>query len=256
MQELKLNECYKKRLDDLYLVIYAIKNEVNIKKGDYIEKTDIYTLVGIDSKGYRQLLNIYQDKVKNNRYWLDCFESLKARGLKNVLFLSVDDNKNMKRTAKIAFPEIKFVDSLSYIVPKFYKYTNERNSSKLASVLHNLYILKTMEEFKKNFNDFKGFYNNAIQQKLIEKYLNNFESIYKYSVNIRRLLFKHSSNIKLYDKIRLSFNHNKNYIENIEEIYEKLGSLNDYFGYTSFNKKEWTLILNDLIGMYPTIEFI
>ncbi len=30
MQELKLNECYKKRLDNLYLVIYAIKNERSV----------------------------------------------------------------------------------------------------------------------------------------------------------------------------------------------------------------------------------
>ena len=48
-----------------------------------------------------EFINIYQDRVNNNRFWLDCFETLKARGLKNILYLSVDDNKNMKRTAKI-----------------------------------------------------------------------------------------------------------------------------------------------------------
>lgn len=233
-----------------------VKNEVNIKKSDYIEKTDIYTLVGIDNNGYRQLLNVYQDKPTNNRYWLDCFESLKARGVKKILFLSVDDNKNMKRTAKIAFPEIKFVDSFTDIVPKFYRYTNLRDCRKLASVIHELYTIKTMDEFKKKFEIFKATYNNAIHKKLIEKYLGNIEGLYKYSVNIRKLLFKHTANLRLYDKIRLSFNHNKNYVDNIDEVYERLGKINDYFGYTSFNKKEWTLILNDLIGIYPDIEFI
>ena len=94
MNQLTLSECSKRRLDATYIVVYAIKNEINIKKGDYIEKSDIYTLIGIDIKGYRQFLNIYQDRVNNNRYWLDCFESLKSRGLKNILFLSVDDNRN------------------------------------------------------------------------------------------------------------------------------------------------------------------
>ena len=82
MNKLTMNECSKKRLEDTYLVVYAIKNEVNIKKGDYIEKEDIYTLVGIDKKGFRCLINIYPDRKNNNRYWLDCFESLKSRGLK------------------------------------------------------------------------------------------------------------------------------------------------------------------------------
>ena len=56
MNELTMNECSKRKLDETYLVVYAIKNDINIKKGDYIEKGDIYTLVGIDMKGYRQLI--------------------------------------------------------------------------------------------------------------------------------------------------------------------------------------------------------
>ena len=256
MQKLSLNECSKKRLEEVYLVVYAIKNEINIKKGDYIETTDIYTLVGIDKKGYRQLLNIYQDRANNNRYWLDCFESLKSRGVRHILFLSVDDNKNMKRTAKIAFPDIIFVDSITDIIPKFYKYTPEKNCKKVASKLHDLYTQNTTSEFKSEFDAFKANYNNVIHQKLIEKYLSNMESLYKYSINIRKMIFKHSANMELYDKIRLSFNHNKNYVEDLNEIYEKLGSIEDYFGYTSFKKREWMLILNDLIQMYPKIEFI
>ena len=45
MELLKLNELTKRKLDDTYIVVYAIKNEVNIKKADIIEKNDIYTLI-------------------------------------------------------------------------------------------------------------------------------------------------------------------------------------------------------------------
>ena len=96
---------------------------MNIKKAEIIEKTDVYTFVGVDIKGDRQFNNMYQDRPLNKHFLLDCFENLKSRGLKNILFLSVDDNKNIKRTAKITFPDIVFVDSLTDIAPKFYKYT-------------------------------------------------------------------------------------------------------------------------------------
>lgn len=101
MEKFTLKDLIKRKLDETYIVVYAIKNEINIKKGDFIEKTDVYTLIGIDKRGTRQLLNIYQDKVNNNYFWLNCFEGLKSRGVKNILFLSVGDNKNIKRTAKI-----------------------------------------------------------------------------------------------------------------------------------------------------------
>lgn len=52
----------------MYLVIYAIKNNINIKKAEVIENVDVYTLVGINRKGLRDLVGIYQDRPLNNRY--------------------------------------------------------------------------------------------------------------------------------------------------------------------------------------------
>ena len=256
MKELTITDCPKRRLEDTYLVVYAIKNEINIKKGEYIEKEDIYTLVGIDKKGFRTLINVYSDKKNNNRYWLDCFENLKVRGIKNILFLSVDDNKNIKKAAKVSFPTITFIDSITDIMPKFYKFSYEKNAREIGSKLHNLYVQKTLTDFKEQFKKFKERYNNVIHQKLIEKYLTNIESLYKYSVNIRKLLFRHSANIYLYDRIRLSFNSQKSYVNNLEEVYEKLGGMDDYFGFTSFKKNEWILMLNDIIQLYPDLELI
>ena len=202
------------------------------------------------------LINVYQDRPNNNRYWLDIFETLKSRGLKNILFLSVDDNKNIKRCSKISFPNIIFVDSITDIMPKFYKYTSMRNARKIGGKLHDLYTQKTINDFKEIFASFKKEYNNVIQKKLIEKYLSNTEQIYKFSINIRNLLFRHSANINLYDRIRLGFDNNSSYIKELEEIYDKLENVDNYFGFTSFKKTEWTLILNDIISLYPEIEFI
>lgn len=258
MEQFTLKELIKRKLDETYIIIYAIKNEVNIKKAEIIEKTDVYTFVGVDIKGNRQFINMYQDRPLNKHFWLDCFEGLKSRGLKNILFLSVDDNKNIKRTAKIAFPEIVFVDSLTDIVPRFYKYTSERSSKNVVGKIKALYTQKTIADYKNALKTFKDTYNNVIHQKLIEKYLNNVESIYKYSYNVRILIFKHSANMEFYDRIRISFNQNNLYILEIDEIYNKLKekNINKYFGFTSFQKKEWTLILNDIIQIYPQLELI
>ena len=38
MENLTLNELTKRKLEDTYVVVYAIKNEVNIKKADIIDK--------------------------------------------------------------------------------------------------------------------------------------------------------------------------------------------------------------------------
>ena len=238
MQNLKLIDYTKKRLDDMYVMMYTIKNDLNIKKGDIIESIDIYTLIGINKKGIRQLVGIYQDRPLNNRYWLDIFESLKTRGLNTILFVAIDDNKNFKRTVKIAFPMVNFVDSLIYISSKFDKYTSEKCSRKVMSRIHRLYSQPTMNELQNEFKTGKYIVEDEQQgahraeygksvlkqlsQKLIEKYLVNVEGYYKYSSNIRNLLFKPSANTRIYDRIRLSFNSTEKYISDLNEIYEKL----------------------------------
>ena len=143
MKEITINDCSKRRLEDIYLVVYAIKNEINIKKGEYIEKEDIYSLVGIDKKGFRTLINVYPDRKNNNRYCLDCFENLKVRGIKNILFFSVDDNKNIKRAAKVSFPSITFIDSITDIMPKFYKLSYEK-MLELSVVNFMIYMYKKL----------------------------------------------------------------------------------------------------------------
>ena len=62
--------------------------------------------------------------------------------------------------------------------------------------------------------------------------------------------------MEFFDKLRLSFNSNSNYVLDLDEIFDKISNINEYFGFTSFKKSEWTLILNDLIQIFPKIDFI
>ena len=91
----------------------------------------------------------------------------------------------------------------------------------------------------------------------------SFKVIDSLWIDLKSLLVFSTSSIYLisfslssYDKIRLSFNSNNNYICQIEEIYDKLGSITNFFGFTSFKKREWILILNDIIQIYSKIDFI
>ena len=151
---------------------------------------------------------------------------------------------------------LNFVDSLTFVTSKFDKYVTEKSSRKVISRIHKLYVQNTLSDYKKELDIFKETYNNIIHQKLIAKYLNNIEALYKYSFNIRNLLFKPSANNRIYDRIRLSFNSSENYITDLNEVYEKLESEERFFGFISFNKRQWMLILNDLMLLYPDKKFI
>lgn len=256
MEKISLQELLKRKLEETYLAVFAIKNEISLKKNDNIEKATIYSLMGIDLNGTRSLLGIVQEKESVNRYWLDCFESLKNRGLKNILFLSVDDNKNIKRTAKIAFPNIVFIDSIVFTYLKFRKFMSLKAHRVIAKNISGLYTQKTLEEYKSKFEMFKYDYNNEIFKTLIEKYLNNVEFVYKYSQNIRKMLFLYMPFIDFFDKIRYKYNEQYS-ISSINELIDDLDkSETTHIHYKCISKKDLGLVLNDLSKIYKDIDFI
>ena len=51
MKQLTLLECSKRRLDQTHLIVYAIKNEINIKKA-------VYCTIGIDMYGLKEILGL------------------------------------------------------------------------------------------------------------------------------------------------------------------------------------------------------
>ena len=73
MKQFTLKELVKRKLDETYIIIYAIKNEVNIKKAEIIEKTDVYTFVGVDIKGNRQFINSIVEFINNSAKFIIFF---------------------------------------------------------------------------------------------------------------------------------------------------------------------------------------
>lgn len=81
MEYLKLTEITKKKLDETYVVVYAIKNEINVKKSDIIEKNNIFVFKYILLKNVQRwksyktvtkILNLYDALYyveKENLLW-------------------------------------------------------------------------------------------------------------------------------------------------------------------------------------------
>jgi len=87
-----LKEIEMTKYDECYLIVYAVKVNVNMKKDEIIQKEDMYVLIGLNTQGKRKYIGAYLDNKKNHRYWLDVFEAIKNKGIKDIIFMAVDDN--------------------------------------------------------------------------------------------------------------------------------------------------------------------
>lgn len=98
MDKINLNDFQKRKFKDLYICLYIITKEIKIRTDTSMSSKDLYVLFGIDIMGNKQIIGIYFDNKYDNRFWLEKFEDIKARNLKNTLFLITPPNKNIERS--------------------------------------------------------------------------------------------------------------------------------------------------------------
>ena len=139
MNKLTMNECAKKRLTDTYLIVYAIKNEINIKKGEYIETTDVYEL------------NTYTIEIYANKY--SCAgERFRTIPLITPMYNPYSELAVCQNNSEFYYCQ-QFISSenisLGDFINQVEKYTEEKQEE------------QQQEENNKNFIDkLKDFYNN------------------------------------------------------------------------------------------------
>ena len=85
------------------------------------------------------------ENIEYNRFWLEVFENLKARGIDFVLFLVTPHNKNIERCSKIVYNGVNIIYSPEELLIDITRFFTEKSSRKFVRNLKDLFFAKTLE---------------------------------------------------------------------------------------------------------------
>ena len=128
METINLTDFQKRKLKSFYISLYMISKEIKIRTELTIADKKLYTLIGVDARGIRQILGIYFDNINSNRVWLERFEDIKARGVEKILFFVTPKNKNIEKGIKI------LRDFGTVLLSYLYKKVRQENRPKISEV--------------------------------------------------------------------------------------------------------------------------
>ena len=122
-------EIQNKKLKEFYVVVQMVSTELLLGEGTILEPSKVTMIYGLDILGYRTIIGMYIENREDNRYWLKELERVKQRGLKKVLYVSIEENnKKLEQAFKIVYnPCIK--ESLNERIEKIAKYTQKKWAS-------------------------------------------------------------------------------------------------------------------------------
>ena len=130
-----------------------------MRQDSIVSKLAAYVVVGINDAGRKEVLTIEIGENESSKYWLGVLNSLKNRGVQDVLILCSDGLSGLKEAVEAAFPETEHQRCIVHMVRNTMKYVAHKDMKFFAKDLRSIYTapdektaLKRLEEADKKWS--------------------------------------------------------------------------------------------------------
>ena len=244
-------EIQNKKLKEFYVVVQMVSTELYLGEGTILEPSKVIMLYGLDILGFRTILGMYIENKEDNRYWISELEKIKRRGLKKILYVSIEENnKRLEQALRIVYnPYIN--ESINERVEKVAKYTQKKWASYGEQEIIRAYLAENKSEYEAQMQQIEEKYKeNYIGSLLIKDLRKKMDKDIESQLLICHMINSYASKRKL-----------KNWIKKAEHEYEEIKDMEDLVEkkkdkFTTFermrpySKEKWAEILNEIYKVH------
>ncbi len=248
IKPIPIKEWQSRSLESIYSIVFIDMVNLKLKKqGRKISKY-IYSVIGINTKGKREVLGVWLHNKNSSRYWKDIFQEIKNRGVEDILIISTPTNEEYNKEILKVFPQSKIEISILSEMRISNKYVNYKDLKGFNHDLKKIYLASTkdiaLEEFKEIDSKWGEKYPIAIE--FWEDKLDNLDSVFKYHEDIRKILYG-TNILKTYnDKLKKVTKGNFNTFSNDEIINNIYIQINELGYRWSQPIRSWNEVLSKL----------
>lgn len=186
----ELEEWRNRPLKKCYAFLFVDCMYVTLRSGYEAKECAVYTILGYDLNGHKDILGSWLSESESKNYWMQIFDELKARGIEDVFFMSMDGVSGLEEGAKAIFPKIIVQRCIVHLIRNSIKYVPSKDYKKFTQELKKVYgapnlkaAAAAFESFCRTWEQYPG---------AIEVWKRNFkfvEQLYDYGSDVRRIMY-------------------------------------------------------------------
>ena len=209
----EIEDWQNRPLSEVYPVLFIDAIHYSVRDNGVIRKLAAYVILGINNEGHKEVLTIEIGENESAKYWLSVLNSLKNRGVRDILIICADGLTGIKEAIGAAFPKTEYQRCIVHQIRNTMKYVADKDKKPFCADLKTIYQAPTEE---KALNALE-----RITEKWSEKYPNSMRSwkknwdaispIFKFSSDVRKLIYT------------------TNAIESLNAVYRKLNRQRSVF---------------------------
>lgn len=150
-------------LKKFYTFLFVDCLYVSIRKETETKNCAVYVILGYDVDGIKDILGIWIGETEGKHYWMQVFDGIKARGVEDVLFISMDGVSGLEEGAKSIFKDGVVQRCIVHMVRNSIKYIPSKDYKAFTAQIKKVYgaaSLKAAEaesgRFKQTWDKYPG----------------------------------------------------------------------------------------------------
>lgn len=177
-------------LKKFYTFLFVDCMYVTIKKEYETKNCAVYVILGYDVNGFKDILGLWISESEGKHYWMQIFDELKARGVEDVLFISMDGVSGLEEGARSIFKDVVVQRCIVHLIRNSIKYVPSRDYKAFTAQLKKVYGAPSLKAAQAEFEHFKQAFSSY--PGAVDVWVRNWQHVaqlFDYGSAVRKIMY-------------------------------------------------------------------
>ncbi|MBD5136646.1 MAG: IS256 family transposase [Lachnospiraceae bacterium] len=184
------DEWQNRPLKKFYTFLFVDCLYVSVRKEMETKNCAVYVILGYDVNGIKDILGLWIGEAEGKHYWMQIFDEIKARGVEDVLFISMDGVSGLEEGAKSIFRNVVVQRCIVHLIRNSIRYIPSKDYKAYTAQLKKVYGASSLkaavaefERFKQTWSQYPG---------AVDVWVRNWqhvEQLFNYGSAVRKVMY-------------------------------------------------------------------
>lgn len=177
-------------LRKFYTFLFVDCLYVSIRKETETKSCAVYVILGYDVNGVKDILGLWIGGAEGKHYWMQIFDEIKARGVEDVLFISMDGVSGLEEGARSIFKDAVVQRCIVHMIRNSVKYVPSKDYKRFTAQLKKVYGAASLKAAEAEFERFKQSWSQY--PGAVDVWVRNWqhvEQLYNYGSAVRKVMY-------------------------------------------------------------------
>ena len=186
----ELEEWQARPLAKCYAFLFVDCMYVTLRENYEAKEYAVHTILGYDLKGNKEILGLWLNQTESKNRWIQVFDELKARGVEDVFFISMDGVSGLEEGAKAIFPSVIVQRCIVHLVRNALRYIPSKDYKEVCRDMKKFYGASSLNAAHAAFDSFQNrwsHYSGAVD--VWKRNFAHVEQLFDYGSAIRKIMY-------------------------------------------------------------------